>query len=142
MSDVVVYNDGELELDISVDEGTIWLTQSQISELFSTSTDNVGLHLKNIYKEQELEEASTTENYSVVRQEGNRRVKRVLRHYNLDVIISVGYRVSSHKATKFKYYSSSLLGKLFDGLKPKSFSFSNCPIRFPLPSIRVFLLLS
>lgn len=109
MSDVVVYNDGELELDISVDEGTIWLTQSQISELFSTSTDNVGLHLKNIYKEQELEEASTTENYSVVRQEGNRRVKRVLRHYNLDAIISVGYRVSSHKATRFRQWATSVL---------------------------------
>jgi len=66
MSDIVVYNSGEIELNISVDKDTIWLTQSQISELFETSIDNVGLHLKNIFKERELDENSTTEDYSVV----------------------------------------------------------------------------
>lgn len=84
ISNIVVYNDGELELKVSVNEETIWLNQSQMSELFGTSTDNVGLHLKNIYKEKELNENSTTENYSVVRQEGNRKVTRVIKHYNLD----------------------------------------------------------
>lgn len=70
MSDVVVYNDGELELKISVNEETIWLNQVQISELFETSTDNISLHLKNIYKEKELAENSTIEDFSVVRQDG------------------------------------------------------------------------
>jgi len=109
ISNIVVYNDGELELKISVNEETIWLTQSQMSELFGTSTDNVGLHLKNIYKEKELNENSTTENFSVVRQEGNRKVTRVIKHYNLDAIICVGYRVSSSKATKFRQWATSIL---------------------------------
>ncbi len=109
ISNVVVYNDGELELKISVNEETIWLTQSQMSELFDTSTDNIGLHLKNIYKEKELNENSTTEDFSVVRQEGNRKVTRVIKHYNLDAIICVGYRVSSSKATKFRQWATKIL---------------------------------
>ena len=67
LSNLVVYNDGELELKVSVDSETIWLTQLQMSQLFDTSTDNVGLHLKNIYLEKELDENSTTEFFSVVR---------------------------------------------------------------------------
>ena len=109
MSNIVVYNDGELELKVSVNEETIWLTQSQISELFGTSTDNIGLHLKNIYKEKELNENSTTEDFSVVRKEGNRKVTRIIKHYNLDAIICVGYRVSSSKATKFRQWATKIL---------------------------------
>lgn len=109
MSDIVVYSDGELELKISLNEENIWLSQVQISELFTTSTDNISLHLKNIYKEQELNENSTTEDFSVVRQEGGRSVKRNIKHYNLDAIISVGYRVSSLKATKFRQWATSVL---------------------------------
>ena len=109
MSDVVVYNDGELELKISVNEENIWLNQVQIAELFETSTDNISLHLKNIYKEKELAENSTVEDFSVVRQEGGRSVKRNIKHYNLDAIISVGYRVSSLKATKFRQWATSVL---------------------------------
>ena len=109
ISNIVVYNDGELELKVSMNEETIWLTQSQMSELFGTSTDNIGLHLKNIYKEKELNENSTTENSSVVRQEGNRKVTRVIKHYNLDAIICVGYRVSSSKATKFRQWATKIL---------------------------------
>lgn len=109
MSDVVVYNNGELELKISVNEETIWLNQVQIAELFETSTDNISLHLKNIYKEKELTENSTVEDFSVVRQEGGRSVKRNIKHYNLDAIISVGYRVSSLKATKFRQWATSVL---------------------------------
>ncbi|WP_228277276.1 RhuM family protein [Aliarcobacter cryaerophilus] len=105
----MVYNDGELELKVSVDSETIWLTQLQMSQLFDTSTDNVGLHLKNIYLEKELDENSTTEFFSVVRKEGNRLVKRELKHYNLDVIICVGYRVSSLRATKFRQWATSVL---------------------------------
>lgn len=109
MSDLVIYNDGEIELSVSFEKETIWLSQLQISELFDTSTDNVSLHLKNIYTEQELDENVTTEDFSVVRQEGNRKVKRTIKHYNLDTVISVGYRVSSYKATKFRQRATSVL---------------------------------
>ncbi len=109
MNGIVVYDDGELELKISVNDETIWLNQLQMSELFDTSTDNIGLHLKNIYKEKELDENLTTEDFSVVRQEGNRKVKRIINHYSLDVVISVGYRVSSYKATKFRQWATSVL---------------------------------
>jgi hypothetical protein len=85
MGDVVVYNEGELELNVSVDENTIWLTQAQISELFDTSTDNIGLHLKNIYKEKELDENATTEDFSVVRQEGSRKVRRQIKHLKCEM---------------------------------------------------------
>ncbi|MBU4024512.1 virulence RhuM family protein, partial [bacterium] len=109
MNNLIKYNDGEIELAVSVEHETIWLSQSQISELFDTSADNVSLHLKNIYKEQELNENSTTEDFSVVRHEGSRKVKRTIKHYSLDAIISVGYRVSSFKATKFRQWATSVL---------------------------------
>ena len=109
MENIIVYNEGELEIKVSLNNETIWLSQSQMSKLFDTSIDNIGLHLKNIYKEKELNEISTTEDYSVVRQEGNRNVKRNIKHYNLDAIISVGYRVSSLKATKFRQWATSIL---------------------------------
>ena len=109
MSNIVVYSDGELELKVTLSSDMIWLSQLQLSELFDTSADNVGLHLKNIYKEKELDEASTAEDFSVVRQEGKRLVKRSIKHYNLDAIISVGYRVSSIKATKFRQWATLVL---------------------------------
>ena len=106
---IIKYNDGEIELTMSLEKETIWLSQLQISELFDTSSDNVSLHLKNIYKEKELDENATTEDFSVVRQEGSRKVKRTIKHYNLDTVISVGYRVSSYKATKFRQWATSVL---------------------------------
>ncbi|MDQ1264749.1 MAG: DNA-binding protein [Campylobacterota bacterium] len=109
MNELIKYNNGEIELAVPFENDTIWLSQSQISELFETSTDNVSLHLKNIYNEKELYENSTTEDFSVVRQEGNRKVKRTIKHYNLDAVISVGYRVSSYKATKFRQWATSVL---------------------------------
>ena len=108
-NNIVTYTNGEIELLVSFEKETIWLSQSQISELFDTSTDNVSLHLKNIFKEKELDENTTTEDFSVVRQEGNRKVKRTINHYNLDVVISVGYRVSSYRATKFRQWATSVL---------------------------------
>lgn len=109
MNELIKYNDGEIELVVSFEKETIWLSQLQISELFDTSTDNVSLHLKNIYKEKELDENTTTEDFSVVRQEGNRKVKRTIKHYNLDAVVCVGYRVSSYKATKFRQWATSVL---------------------------------
>lgn len=107
---------GQLELKIAFDHETVWLTQAQMAELFGTSTDNVSLHLKNMYAEQELDELATTEDFSVVRQEGKRQVQRHIKHYNLDAVISVGYRVSSTRATQFRIWATRTLKQhLVDG---------------------------
>ena len=92
-----------------MEEETVWLTQAQIAVLFGCSSDNVGVHLKNIYKEHEVDPISTTEKISVVRKEGNRFVTRRVTHYNLDAILSVGYRVSSANATKFRQWANKVL---------------------------------
>ncbi|NCT57682.1 MAG: virulence protein RhuM/Fic/DOC family protein [Legionella sp.] len=101
--------DGSLKTEVPIHNDTVWLTQKQMSELFATSTDNIGLHVKNIYAEGELPEQATTEDYSVVRLEGKRRVKRQVKHYNLDAIISVGYRVNSKKGTQFRIWANKVL---------------------------------
>lgn len=101
--------DGLLELKVSLEKDTVWLSQAQMAELFDTSADNISLHLKNIYADQELTETATTEDYSVVRQEGLRQVKRRIKHYNLDAIISVGYRVNSSRATQFRIWATQTL---------------------------------
>ena len=101
--------DGKISLRVSLDIETVWLNQTQMAELFDTSTDNISLHLKNIYTEHELDENSTTEVFSVVRQEGKRQVQRSLKHYNLDAIISVGYRISSKRATQFRQWATQTL---------------------------------
>lgn len=110
-SQFIIYQseDGQIKLDVRFLDETVWLTQVLMAELFQTSTDNVGLHLKNIYAEGELDENSTTEDFSVVRPEGSRQVKRNLKHYNLDAIISVGYRVQSHTATRFRQWATQHL---------------------------------
>lgn len=110
-SQLVIYQteDGLTKLDVRFHDETVWLTQKLMSDLFQTSSDNVGLHLKNIYEEGELDEISTTEEFSVVRQEGKRQVRRRLKHYNLDAIISVGYRVQSITATRFRQWATRQL---------------------------------
>ncbi|KYK91667.1 virulence RhuM family protein, partial [Aggregatibacter actinomycetemcomitans] len=101
--------DGKVSLTVSFEKETVWLSQSEMAKLFSTSTDNISLHLKNIYLEHELDEISTTEDFSVVRQEGKRNVKRTIKYYNLDAIISVGYRISSKRATQFRQWATQTL---------------------------------
>ncbi|MCY7295493.1 virulence protein RhuM/Fic/DOC family protein [Alteromonas sp. a30] len=101
--------DGSLQLTVALEQESFWLSQQQLAQLFNTSTDNISLHLKNIYQSGELDEMATTEDYSVVRQEGKRQVKRKLKHYNLDVIISVGYRVNSAQATRFRQWATKTL---------------------------------
>lgn len=101
--------DGQAQLEVALEQETVWLSQAQMSYLFDTSTDNIGLHLKNIYNEGELDEIATTEDYSVVRKEGQRQVRRKIKHYNLDAIISVGYRVSSSRATQFRQWATQVL---------------------------------
>ncbi len=88
---------------------TIWLTQRQMAKLFHTTSDNISLHLKNIYLEAELNEESTTEDFSAVQKEGERSVRRIIKNYNLDAIIAVGYRVSSRRATQFRMWATSVL---------------------------------
>ena len=108
---VVVYKteSSNVKLEVKVSDETVWLTQTQMALLFDCSTDNISLHLKNIYEEHEIDSDSTSENFSVVRLEGNRRVTRTVKHYNLDAILSVGYRVSSASATKFRQWANSVL---------------------------------
>ncbi|WP_405632190.1 RhuM family protein [Pseudoalteromonas sp. Ld20] len=101
--------DGSLQLAVALQHESLWLSQLQLAQLFNTSTDNISLHLKNIYQSGELDENATTEDYSVVRQEGKRQVKRKLKHYNLDAIISVGYRVNSTQATRFRQWATKTL---------------------------------
>lgn len=107
----LMYNTPEENVSVNavVKDETIWLTQKAMAELFGCTTDNISLHLKNIYADGELDESSTTEEFSVVQQEGSRKVKRKIKFYNLDAIISVGYRVNSRKATHFRIWATGVL---------------------------------
>ena len=108
--EIILYQpDNSIQLEVRMEEETVWLTQAQMALLFGCSQDNVGLHLKNLYAEGEIEQDATTEEISVVRFEGNRRVTRRIMHYNLDAILSVGYRVSSKNATKFRQWANAVL---------------------------------
>lgn len=109
--EVLLYDNGTDKQFVSVvfKDETFWLTQSGMAELFECSADNISLHLKNIYAEEELLPSATTEKFSVVRKEGARNVRRELDHYNLDAIIAVGYRVNSKKATRFRQWATQTL---------------------------------
>ena len=98
-----------LSLKVSVNEETIWLTQKQLAELFKVSKQNVSLHINNIFNEEELHKKSTVKFFLIVQKEGNREVERNIEHYNLDMIISIGYRVNSFTATKFRQWATKIL---------------------------------
>lgn len=100
---------GKVSIRVFLQGEIIWLPQRGMAELFDTSTDNIGLHLRNIYEEGELVEKSTTEDFSVVQKEGARQVRRKLKFYNLDAIIAVGYRVNSKRATQFRIWATQVL---------------------------------
>lgn len=106
---IYVSEDGQTKLDVRFVDETVWLTQALMAELFATTSENVLMHLKNIYAEGELDQNSTNKDFLVVRQEGTRQVQRKLKHYNLDAIISVGYRVHSHTATRFRQWATQRL---------------------------------
>ena len=107
---IVIYQPNEtLRLDVRLENETVWLTQSQMAVLFGCSADNIGLHLKNVYAVGELSRDTTTEAFSVVRTEGARQVQRNVIHYNLDAIISVGYRVNSILGVKFRQWATGVL---------------------------------
>ncbi|MCF1751780.1 RhuM family protein [Mariniradius sediminis] len=102
-------SDGQTQIEVKFDQETVWLNQKQMAALFEKDSDTIGLHLKNIYKEKELEESSTTEESSVVQQEGGRMVRRKVKFYNLDAIISVGYRVNSKRGIQFRQWATRQL---------------------------------
>lgn len=99
----------DIKVKTLVKDETIWLTQRSMAELFDCSTDNISVHLKNIFFDNELDEIATTEEISVVQKEGNRNVTRKVKIYNLDAIISVGYRVNSTRATQFRIWATKVL---------------------------------
>lgn len=108
---VVVYHseDGTLQLDVQLSEDTVWLTQQQMAMLFNVKENNITYHIKGVYKVHELEPEATTQKIRVVRLEGNRKVTRSIDFYNLDMIISVGYRVNSANATQFRRWATRIL---------------------------------
>lgn len=103
--------DGELKIDVRLEEDSVWLTQQQIVQLFQSSKQNISHHINSIYEEGELAPEATVKKYLTVRQEGSRKVKRLLDYYNLDMIISVGYRVKSRIATRFRIWATQQLSE-------------------------------
>lgn len=104
--------DGAIKIDVRFEGETVWLTQQLMAELFQTTQQNISLHLKNIYREGELQPGATHKEFLSVRHEGSRKVRRSLDFYNLDAIISVGYRVKSHTATRFRIWATQRLREL------------------------------
>ena len=109
--EIVIYQskDGDTKIDVRFEDETVWLSQAQMAELFQTSRTNVVEHIQHIYEEGELDESSTCRNFRQVRQEGTRQVTREITHYNLDMIISLGYRVKSAVATQFRRWATERL---------------------------------
>lgn len=109
--EIVIYtaSDGNIQTEVRLETETLWLTQRKMAELFDKDSDTIGLHLRNIYAEGELDESATTEDFSVVQREGRRNVTRTLKHYNLDAILSVGYRVNSKQGTRFRIWANRVL---------------------------------
>ncbi|SOC54605.1 Fic/DOC family protein [Chromohalobacter canadensis] len=108
---ILIYEDADKAVDVRLDEGreTVWLTQRQMAELFDVKPQNITIHLKNIYAEEELVEEGTCKEFLQVQIEGSRKVERARLHYNLDAIISVGYRVNSRRAVRFRQWATRVL---------------------------------
>ncbi|MFC3284474.1 RhuM family protein [Litchfieldella rifensis] len=108
---IIIYEDADKTVDVRLDasQDTVWLTQRQMGTLFDTTPENVLMHLKNIFRDGELPEQATTKDFLAVQIEGKREVKRSLKHYNLDAIISVGYRVNSRRAVQFRQWATRIL---------------------------------
>ena len=108
---IIIYQseDGKTQLDVKLEGETVWLTQAQMVELFQTSKQNVSLHINNIYKEGELGKEATVKDYLTVQSEGARTIHRRVKYYNLDMIISVGYRVNTKRGIRFRQWANSVL---------------------------------
>jgi len=110
-SDLLIYQteDGRTRIQVRLEDETVWLTQADMAQLFQTTSQNITLHLKNIFQEGELDEAATCKDFLQVQTEGGRQVQRSRKYYNLDAIISVGYRIKSHVATRFRQWATQRL---------------------------------
>ena len=108
---IIIYQteDGQTQVDVRLENETVWLTQAQMAELFEKTPQNITMHIGNAYKEGELEKESTCKEYLQVQQEGKRKVSRMVKYYDLDVIISVGYRVKSKRGTAFRIWARKVL---------------------------------
>lgn len=146
--EMIVYqsDDGRVRLDVRLENESLWMTQAAMAELFQTTQQNISLHLQNIYEEGELEPEATYKDFLLVRIEGNREVQRPIAHYNLDAIISVGYRVKSLIATRFRIWATQRLREyivkgfgrqrrriLKPGVQPHRRNPGLAEIVFPLP---------
>lgn len=109
--EIILYQtqEGNTKVEVRIDEDTVWMTQASIADLYNTTPQNITIHLKNIYNEGELEESSTCKDYLQVQKEGEREVKRELRHYNLEAILAIGYRVRSVRGTQFRRWATERL---------------------------------
>ena len=107
-SEILLYSteDGKAKIEVRLENETVWLSQSQMVELFQTTKQNISLHIRKIYEEGELQELATVKDYLTVQMEGSREVQRRIQLYNLDVIISVGYRVKSFRGTQFRIWAT------------------------------------
>ena len=110
-NNIIIYQDedGVTKVSVRLVDEDIWLTQNQIAEIYKTTKQNISLHINNIYKDNELEKDSTNKKFLLVQNEGNRNVKRNIDHYNLDMIIALGYRVQSQVATRFRVWATQRL---------------------------------
>ena len=106
---IYLSEDGKIKLNVRFEDESVWLTQQLMADLFQTTKQNINFHIQNIYEENELLPKSTVKEYLTVRLEGNREIKRQLKYYNLDMIISVGYRIKSHVATRFRIWATQQL---------------------------------
>jgi len=108
-SQIIIYitEKGETKLEVRLENETVWLKQKLMAELFQTTIPNINMHLKNIFDEGELDPNSTIKDFLIVRLEGGREVNRNIEYYNLDAIISVGYRIKSHVATRFRQWATN-----------------------------------
>lgn len=101
--------DGKSRIEVRLDEGTVWLSQALIAELYQTSKPNISIHIRNIFKESECIPAATVKEYLTVQTEGSRSVQRSIEYYNLDMILAIGYRVRSHQGTQFRRWATERL---------------------------------
>ena len=110
-NNIIIYQDedGITKVTVRFVDEDIWLTQNQIAEIYKTTQENISMHIKNIYKDKELNNDSTNKKFLLVQNEGNRQVKRNIDHYNLDMIIALGYRVQSQVATRFRVWATQRL---------------------------------
>ena len=110
-SNIIIFQteDEKVSVDVRFHEETVWLTLDQMAQLFERDKSTISRHIKNVYAENELEQRATVAKFTTVQPEGSRQVERTLEYYNLDVIISVGYRVNSSRATRFRQWATRIL---------------------------------